>query len=61
MAFEWPPNCAYCIYAVYTVRHTASVSIYLSVYIVYTHLNKSKLLLESIDVSICAIDYLSNT
>lgn len=41
--------------------HTASVSIYLSVYIVYTHSNKSKLLLESIEVSICAIDYLSNT
>lgn len=37
------------------------VSIHLSVYIQYTYSNKSKLLLESIDVSICAIDYLSNT
>lgn len=41
--------------------HTDGVSIYLSVYIVYTHLNKSKLLLESIEVDICALDYLSNT
>lgn len=64
MAFEWPPNCAYCIYAVCTVRYIDGVSIYLSVYtayIQYTHSNKSKLLLESIEVSICAIDYLSNT
>lgn len=41
--------------------YTDGVSIHLSVYIVYTHSNKSKLLLESIEVNICAIDYLSNT
>lgn len=41
--------------------YTDGVSIYLSVYIRYTHSNKSKLLLESIEVSICALDYLSNT
>lgn len=40
--------------------HTYGVSIYLSVYIVYTHSNKSKLLLESIEVSTCALDYLSH-
>lgn len=41
--------------------HTYGVSIHLSVYIVYTHSNKSKLLLESIEVNIWAIYYLSNT
>lgn len=30
-------------------------------YISYIHSNESKLLLESIEVGICAIDYLSNT
>ena len=40
--------------------YTDGVSIYLSVYIVYTHLNKSKLLLESIEVDICVLDYLSH-
>lgn len=37
------------------------VSIYLSVYIQYTHSNKSKLLPESIEVDIWAVYYLSNT
>lgn len=55
------PNCAYCVYAVCTVRHTDGVSIYLSVYIVYTHSDKSKLLLESIEVNILAPYYLSHT
>lgn len=40
--------------------YTDGVSIYLSVYIVYTHSNKSKLLLESIEVSTCALGYLSH-
>lgn len=37
-----------------------SLSIYSSVYIVYIHSNKSKLLLESIEVSIRALGYLSH-
>ena len=41
--------------------HTDGISIHLTVYIVYTHSNKSKPLLESIEVGICALDYLSNT
>ena len=41
--------------------HTDGVFIHLSVYIVYTHLNKSKLLPEPIEVDICALYYLSNT
>lgn len=41
--------------------HTDGVFIHLTVYIVYTHLNKSKLLPESIEVDICALRYLSNT
>lgn len=40
--------------------YTDGVSIHLTVYIVYIHLNESKLLLESIEVNICAIDYLSH-
>lgn len=41
--------------------HIYDVSIHLTVYIVYTHSNKSKLLLESIEVNICVLHYLSNT
>lgn len=40
--------------------YTDGVSIYLSVYIRYTHSNKSKLFLESIEASICALGYLSH-
>lgn len=40
--------------------HTDGVSIHLSVYIVYTHSNKSKLFPGSIEAGICALGYLSH-
>lgn len=41
--------------------YTDGVSIYLSVYIRYTHLAKLKRFNELVEVDICALDYLSNT